>query len=73
MMDERLGGTDVERPYHRVSVLLPGREFDTLQKLAEREERTLREQATYLVRRSLASKNAGHDPAGTGDDRSDAA
>ncbi len=54
----------MERPYHRVSVLLPGDEFETLQALAEREERSLREQATYLVRRSLATKNAGHDPAG---------
>lgn len=58
----------MDRPYRRVSVLLPGNEFDTLQALAEREERTLREQATYLVRRSLAAKNAG-DPAGGRDDR----
>ncbi len=49
----------MDRPYRRVSVLLPGEDFDTLQALAEREERTLREQATYLVRRSLAIKNAG--------------
>jgi hypothetical protein len=58
----------MDRPYRRVSVLLPGNEFDTLQALAEREERTPREQATYLVRRSLATKNAG-DPAGGRDDR----
>ncbi len=58
----------MDRPYRRVSLLLPGEDFDTLQAIAEREERTLREQATYLVRRSLATKNAG-DPAGGRDDR----
>lgn len=54
--------------YRRVSVLLPSREFQTLQALAEREERTLREQATYIVRRSLGSKSTGLGPDGTRDD-----
>ena len=62
----------MDRPYRRVSVLLPGEDFATLQVLAEREERTLREQATYLVRRSLTTKNAGS-PAGSPDDPGKAA
>jgi len=57
----------MDRPYRRVSLLLPGEDFDTLQALAEREERTLREQATYLVRLSLATKDAGHAPANSTD------
>ncbi len=62
----------MDRPYRRVSLLLPSEDFDTLQALAEREDRTLREQATYLVRRSLATKGADSCPANsthTGDGR----
>ncbi len=55
--------------YRRVSVVLPDADFEALQQLAEREERTPREQATYFVRKSLAAQTAGSLPVGTRDDR----
>ncbi len=54
--------------YRRVSVVLPDADFEALQRLAEREERTPREQATYFVRRSLAAQTAGGEPVGGRDD-----
>ncbi len=48
----------MERPYRRISVYLPGDDFETLQALAERETRTPREQVAHLVRQSLASVGA---------------
>ncbi len=62
----------MDRPYRRISVYLPGDDFEVLQILAERETRTPREQAAHLVRQSLASvgarinDNAGREPAGAG-------
>jgi hypothetical protein len=57
----------METQIRRVPVLLPARDYEALKALAEREERTPVQQAAYIVRRSLATKNAGHGPAGTSD------
>ncbi len=58
----------MEAQIRRVPVLLPLKDYEALKALAEREERTPVQQAAYIVRRSLATKNAG-DPAGGRDDR----
>ncbi len=62
----------MDRPYRRISVYLPGDDFEALQMLAERETRTPREQVAHLVRQSLASvgarinDDAGRELAGSG-------
>jgi hypothetical protein len=58
----------MEQRARRVPVLLAPREYEVLKSLAESEERTPVQQAAYIVRRSLATRNAG-DPAGGRDDR----
>ena len=52
----------------RVPLLLQPADYEALSRVAEREERTPSQQAAYILRRSLAVKNAG-DPAGVRDDR----
>jgi hypothetical protein len=49
----------------RVPLLLQPADYEALSRIADREERTVSQQAAYILRRSLATKDAGHDPAGT--------
>ncbi len=52
----------------RVPLLLQPADYEVLSRVAEREDRTPSQQAAHILRRSLATKNAG-DPAGGRDDR----
>jgi cytidylate kinase len=40
----------------RFSILLTGKEFDALQRLARAERRVVREQAAYLISKQLAAE-----------------
>ncbi len=57
----------------RIPLLLQPADFEALSRVAEREERTPSQQASYILRRSLATANAGHNPAGSSDDPDKAA
>lgn len=70
--DRSKEGTAMETQIRRIPVRLPAGDFEALAGLAKREERTVSQQASYLLRRSLATKNAG-DPAGTHPDGGKAA
>jgi len=53
----------------RVPLLLQPADYEALSRVADREDRTPSQQAAHILRRSLATKDAGHDPAGGRDDR----
>ncbi len=50
----------MQRQYRRFPITLPAPDYEALAALAEREERTLGQQAAYLVRRAL--EQTSHTP-----------